>query len=362
MTYTLVNAYCKENIGDDLFIKILLDRYPSTNFIILGKKEKLSFLKENSNVKIENIYQLGPLEKVVLKFGIKNYNDIKRKKWNHFLERYKNKIDNYIILGGSMFIEEKNHNFETTELIFQNLNLAKKIVVGSNFGPYHTAKFYDFYKHNFATFDAVIFRDSYSKKLFDDVSSVRNLTDFVFNYNISKSFDEKIPNSIGISVINLSHREKIKKHEQDYLTFLRKIILDAKEENKECFLFSFCAAEGDDVIVKQLSQEFPFAKPVYYDGNIDSFLSVYSSMQTVVATRFHGLVLSLLFNQKVLGVIYSEKTLNLINDMDKNIKYIELDNLNRYHSNQLKELEVLDISKTISSATQYFETLDNFLK
>ena len=48
-----LNMYLKQNLGDDLFLKVILERYPNTVFHIQSDiNYKKTFLKKYKNVKI----------------------------------------------------------------------------------------------------------------------------------------------------------------------------------------------------------------------------------------------------------------------------------------------------------------------
>ena len=53
-----------------------------------------------------------------------------------------------------------------------------------------------------------------------------------------------------------------------------------------------------------------------YDGNnCDDIINVIQNSESILASRFHGVILGLVFKKKVLPIIYSNKTLNTLNDI-----------------------------------------------
>src|SRR6218665_211704 len=356
MEYILINAYCGKNIGDDLFLKIFIDHYPQKKFLLVGDPNNLQFLSNYSNVEIVNVNSLSIKDKIFLKLSLKSYAQIKKNKWTLFLDKYSKVISHYVILGGSMFMETNVNDFTTTDLINNKLSKAKKFVVGSNFGPYTTDEYCNYFKKLFTGYESVLFRDSYSKELFQNLANVKALTDFVFNFK--QDFEiRKEAESIGISVMNFSGRKNIEIFSKDYIDFIRKNILKAKEDGKRCYLFSFCEKEKDHLVVQHIHKEFPEVIPVYYDGHIDSFLKKFASMETMIATRFHSLVLGLLFEQRIISIIYSNKTLNLINDINADIKYITLNDLEVHDVKDIDNLRVVDVGHVKLLAKKYFEEL-----
>ena len=47
-----VKAYLNKNLGDDLFIDILVNRYPEHKFIILVANKNFSYLSKYENIKV----------------------------------------------------------------------------------------------------------------------------------------------------------------------------------------------------------------------------------------------------------------------------------------------------------------------
>lgn len=357
----LVNAYTHQNLGDDLFLETLISKYPLKNFVIVGNEEKLSFLVKKDNVRIVDIMKASLLEKLLIKIKFLSPSRFKANKWGKFLQRNSGMFSCYLILGGSMFMERGNLDWTTSNLIVHKLTDSCKLIIGSNFGPFKSAAFYDFYKEYFKKFDLVIFRDSASKELFRDLKNIKYSTDFVFNLIDRWGNGIREKNSIGISVIQLDKREHLRGYKETYLNYLDNLIKRSIEQKRSCYLFSFCESEGDNFVVDHFSQKYKQVIPVYYKGDMDEFLKIYSKVETIVATRFHALVLSLLFNQKVFSVIYSDKTYNLIRDLEVAVEYSYIKDLDRHDISRLESLKQLDITNIKEKAGIYFTELDKYL-
>lgn len=357
----LINAYTNQNLGDDLFLETLISRFPSKNFIVVGKEEKLEFLTSRENVKVIDVTVANFFDKLFLKLNILSHSDFKLSKWKKFLKRNSIDISCYMILGGSMFMERGKLDFRTSNLIVSELSNASKLVIGSNFGPYETPSFYEFHKNYFKKFDLIIFRDSASKAYFPNFRNVIFSTDFVFNLSNKWQNELKEKNSVGISVIRLDNREHLKKYKDTYLSYLDGLIKSSLQQNRNCYLFSFCEAEGDNLVVNYFLEKYKEVIPVYYKGNLDEFLKIYSKVETIIATRFHALVLSLLFKQNVLSLIYSDKTYNLIKDLGVPINYKYIKDLNSNEQLPFDLLHPSDITDIKKEAAVYFSELDKYL-
>ena len=92
-----VYAYKRQNLGDDLFIKILCERYPNTQFVLYAPNVYKDIFKDNKNLEICS--SEDKLNRVInfiaRKFGVNNYVDRK------LVEN----SDGGVYIGGSLFIQ-----------------------------------------------------------------------------------------------------------------------------------------------------------------------------------------------------------------------------------------------------------------
>ena len=140
-------AYLTENLGDDLFIKILIDRYKKHQFYSISRGFK-NYTKGNLKV-----YSNPILFDIIEEFKLEKY--------------LSNKCDLAISIGGSMYMENEKYIKD------YSFGKNKYYVLRSNFGPYKTQgyynKVYDFFKNA----EDVCFREEYSYNLFKDLPNVR---------------------------------------------------------------------------------------------------------------------------------------------------------------------------------------------
>lgn len=300
MKKVFLMAYARKNLGDDIFIKMLLDKYPQIDFYMkIKEKEFLKELSQYSNLKVmigedtdSELYQMDVME-----------------------------YDAYVYIGGSIFMEGgKVYNLSEKFLDFVKRCKNKNIpffYISCNYGPYQTKEYFELSRKNFETCTDICFRDKYSYKLFKDIDNVRYAPDFVFSYNIQ--LGEKIPNSIGISVINLDIRHDLKHIGQEYHDFLVNNVNHYIQEGNKVYLYSFCKHEQDEIVMEKLMKEFennPNVVKVRYDGDIDKFLEIYSKMEYMICARFHAIILSCICRQKMFVMSYSGKIDNVIEDLE----------------------------------------------
>jgi len=294
-------AYTRQNLGDDLFIYMLLNRYPNIQFHINIEKKEHAKLFEN----FENI-------------------TIYQSKGRKLTKENVNEYDGYIYIGGSIFMENIGSNYTVTEelLLFMEECKKQKIpfhYVSSNFGPYITQNYLNLTKEVLSNCTSIYFRDRYSANLFDKIDTVHYAPDLAFSYLPEKT--EKKVNSIGISIINLNIRSKFKEYIESYYQMLIKNIKEYIKQNKSVTLISFCKYEGDEGAIDEIMSRLPEnlkekINILKYDGNIEYFLNEYSKMEYMVCSRFHSMILSVIMNQKCKVISYSDKIDNVIKDLD----------------------------------------------
>lgn len=347
MKKVFIMAYARKNLGDDLFIKMLLDRYSHCEFYMkINNYDFLSWLDKYSNLHVIN------------------GNDTDNELVNTDINDY----DAFIYIGGSIFMEGgKVYNLSQKFLNFINKcknNNKPFCYVSCNYGPYKTKEYFELSRKAFKTCTDICFRDKYSYNLFKDIKQVRYAPDFAFTYPISNNL--KIPNSIGITVIDPSIRNDIKEIEKDYIYMLINNIKKYINADKKVYLYSFCKYEGDERIIDILINKFENnVVDVRYDGNVDEFLNLYSKMEYMICARFHAMILSSVANQKMYIMSYSKKIDNVVNDLGLNLPIVSFSEISENLDINIESFVDVDkdkISKIISKAGMQEEFIKKFIK
>src|SRR5690554_2102032 len=100
MKRVMVYAYTHFNLGDDLFIKILCERYPQTTFVLYAPKQYKYSFKEINNLRVfsNDLLMLQGFNYVCRLLNIDN----------SFQRLLAKTCDAAILIGGSLFIQNDN--------------------------------------------------------------------------------------------------------------------------------------------------------------------------------------------------------------------------------------------------------------
>ena len=304
------------NLGDDLFLNILFNKYPNVNFYIHCDEKYSKSFNSMENVNILN-YDT-PLT----------------------LDLAKREFDGIIYIAGSVFMQGKNYHedlktgFKDHAAFVSEFKKNKKpfFYISCNFGPYSLKSYYKQSKKYLKLCSDVCFRDKYSFNLFKDLSNVRYAPDAALSYSYFKV--KKIKNSVGISIIEPSIRWYLAQDKkEDYYNFLKNNILYLINEGKEIYLFSYCEEEGDTKAQKELLEIIPKKyhskiNLLNYEGDLESYLKKYGEMEYALCGRFHSMILSLIFEHKYFVTTYSDKTTNVMNDFKIKNQFIKYEEIN----------------------------------
>lgn len=348
-------AYDKTNLGDDLFIETIVNRYPNTLFYMMSDVQNKNKFKRLKNLRIINKNsQFVTLLKRIRPSLVARYEAF-----------YKNRCDAHVYIGGSIFMEYptwKNivnwWNYQADHYYFY--------VLGANFGPYTTEEYKEEMKEVFAKLKDVCFRDKYSYNLFSDVDTVRYAPDILFGYDKMPKARE-VKKQIFMSLIDCNSKEdeRLRRNSENYIEKMAEIADSYMRDGYKVLFVSFCKAENDMVAIQQVCdklshwQENRNYSVLEYDGyNSQEILLEIVESEYIVASRFHAVILGILAGKPVLPVIYSDKTKNVLNDISINSTYLDIrkitDNIENDYMNVSSDvIEVIKIK-----AENHFVKLD----
>ena len=345
MKKVFIMAYLRKNLGDDLFVKMLLEKYKNIDFYIkYDKHEYLDILARYNNLHI--LYGKDTDEEL--------YNsDI-------------NEYNAFVYIGGSIFMEGGS-SYNLSEKFYDFVKRCKEnnkpfCYISCNYGPYQTQEYFNLSRRNFNECTDICFRDLYSYNLFSDIDSVRYAPDFAFSYNTPVVQKQK--NTVGISVIDLDIRNDLKDKCDTYINFLCNNISNYIKSGNDVYLFSFCKYEGDEITIEKIISKFPNEPKLHaikYNGNVDEFLKIYNQMEYMICARFHAMILSSLVSQKIHIMSYSKKIDRVIKDLDLSFPILHFNKLTTNYELPLENFKSIE-SEKINQISKNAEKQDEAIK
>lgn len=378
----LIKAYCCKNLGDDLFIHILVNRYPKTDFMMYISPKYRETLPDSVSIigsvllraaaKIED-----KITKIIATEKDKNNKVtwLQRKLKLRELEYAQKAICNVYIIG-SGFMEHPG--YLENEYKYDMEYFQKNVfLIGCNFGPYTTQKYLDSHQILFSKAKDVCFRDSYSKELFKDLKNVRNEMDVVFTYELGEK--RVLGNDFGeyilISVVAVDKDfNATKNYNTDYLIFMKETVEYCINVKKcKVVLVGFCKQQKDDVIINEICNllDEEDKKMVYSfnypDIGIKEIMGLFKEAKEVIASRYHAMIIAMLYQKKVYTISYSDKTKNVLYDIDSNAKFVSVSDLKNisiddFFQNYYYKISAERLSEVKQSAQKQFCKLDEFMK
>lgn len=355
-------AYDKVNLGDDLFIRTIVNRYPAVTFFLWSNKENKKIFEDCKNlVVVDRDSKFNQfLNKVRASLSVR------------YQERLKKKCVAVVYIGGSIFMEYPSWknimewwNYQSSHYPFY--------VVGANFGPYQSKEYKDAMGKMFINLKDVCFRDKYSYNLFQKFDTVRYAPDILFSYPMP--IVEKKKKQIYISVINCIEKEngKYKCYALEYENMINTITNHFLNNGYYIKLVSFCKEEGDEEAVRRIKNMFcnhdryEYIQELNYNGyNYEKVLYELACSEYVIATRFHAIILSLVAKQKVFPIIYSDKSVNMLKDIRFSGEYLILSKIGNFDLENiyynLENRVQIDISDIITKSQNHFTEVDKLLK
>lgn len=360
MKKVMVKAYTQFNLGDDLFIKILCERYPRTKFILYAPKRYKSTFGKMKNIRFYHNDSLF--------VRLTNYIFRKIKFNDFFLKNIIRKCDAVVQIGGSLFIQRNDwekHLYHTKTIRKEG---QPYFLLGANFGPFTDKDYYDRYKEVFSEYTDVCFREKYSYELFQDLDNVRRADDIIFQLD-TKEIREKNKKNVIISVIKPSVRKDLQGYDEVYYSKIRDIATYFMEKEYTVTLMSFCELEGDKEAIEVIANLIPnkFSAHLikhYYNGNLQESISTIKESSFVVATRFHSMILGWLFNKAVFPIVYSDKMENVMSDINflgYSTRLQDIDNVEPERVFDALKTNRIEVYQQIKNAEGHFEKLDEYL-
>lgn len=357
-------AYLEKNLGDDLMVECLCNRYPQYKFYYCDMWKGVDSLEHCSNFfHKEDVYErwgrINHLLNIITLYKKKNL------LYDLIFRMIEKRSCCSIYIGGSLFIEGEMSNLERRmELEEKRLNVAPLFIIGSNFGPYTSIEFLEKYKNFFGKCEGVTFRDHKSTFLFRELKNINYAPDVVLNIEGKKHTHTP---RVLVSVIDLSNRKQLVNKKEEYEAYIVKLCKEIIKQGKIPVLMSFCEKEGDEkavqAIFSQLNEkEKNKVECLYYTNNVQEMLAYYQKAEYVVATRFHAMILAMKYRIPFFAFAYDYKVKNVLEDLNCDY-YCDISEITQTSFSKVLDWErkPLDITEYEKKATNQFWQLEQFL-
>lgn len=312
MKKVVLYIYDKVNLGDDLFIHTIANRYPAVKFILWSDRQNKRTFAELNNVKVVD------KDSRLLRLA----GDIHPSIVPRFRNWQEAHADAVVYIGGSIFIEYESWPQVLNWWNHQAQN-HRLYVLGANFGPYHTEAYRAAMSEVFDRAQDVCFRETYSCNLFAG-HKVRWAPDILFSCPIPETDQTK--QQVFLSVINCAAKNEgettLAAYHKQYVENLCNLSKAYISRGYTIVLSSFCKNEGDEETIAEMESALPIEvqkgvlKKICYDGtNACQILNAISQSEYIIASRFHAVVLAIAAEKPVFPIVYSDKTIHILDDL-----------------------------------------------
>jgi colanic acid/amylovoran biosynthesis protein len=307
----IVSAYLDNNIGDDLMLKLLAQRFTEHEFYLYTNKSVITKTFESfANVFVKPLH----CQKI----------DIKQSKV-------------FLTIGGSLFVDLNTFRGQINRIrrifyIKKLKRLGKKIVtLGCNLGPYTGKIGLLLTKWELRNNNLVTVRDIESLNIIKRMRSVKNYylgNDIVYNFKKEKIDD---PKSIGLGISAYRSLKNGEINIKNYIQLAKIADNYIEKTEKNVGIFAFDSEFENDVsaahhIYAQSNRKDKISIYTYL-GDSEVFIENISKCEKFIAIRFHSAILADILNIPFYPIVYSNKMDNLLNDLDYSGVRLNLDDL-----------------------------------
>ena len=295
----LLESFIDRNLGDDLMLSLLVHRYPGVNFMAV----------RDVALNGREPYCGWP------NFLVPDWGD---------LDSLLPLVDGFIVYGGSAWQDhgDNHHWFAWRRKVVEAMRRRGKfcLAIGNNIGPLKTEEGRQLFAGLACDFDHLTVRDRFSFQWLRDAGAGDKVTlcaDICFN--LATPAPARDPGLVGISV----HRSALyPERNAAYAEAVAAMVegLHARQPELRIELFGFDSiSERDDFLIDQIYHRL--GRPAFvtcrtYVGDLDGFLAAFGRCAHVFASRFHALLLALLWDIPFTPFDYMGKTAALLADLD----------------------------------------------
>lgn len=294
MKRMFVRAYFQSNLGDDLFVLSLLRRYPDVKFYLYALGDNQNAFRNEPNAVLPGAW------------------DRLRRKLTHVLRLPRQEafdgrgLDGIAAIGGSVFWEGAP---------LEDLK-ESTCLMGCNCEDSYSPAYREALTRALSRVHSCCFRDLHSYNLFREIPTVRRAPDVLFGWKPRQTRCQGA--GIGISLVAAKGVFREERAREGYYDSLAELCDLCGEENIPVRLLGFCATEGDGEAMEAVKRRV--RKPqalscTLYRGDPEELLEEMNRCETIVATRFHAMILGWVLGKNVVPILYSSKQSHVLEDV-----------------------------------------------
>lgn len=295
-----IEAYLDRNLGDDLMIRLMVQSFPEHEFYM--------FIDRGSNgIPFRDLKNLHHTD---VAFD-KNFDTTQ--------------FDAVVIIGGSIFMIPRR--LMALERMHKKFPVLRKIrsaglklaTIGCNLGPFHDkwCEWTACKQLGFSQLATV--RDKKSLSVFQaNGYQAKQFPDMLFSLNVPYALPAHKDRVLGISTYRSQFNGGPCMYYFQGLADIADAYVDRTKGKIRLFAFD-CENENDigaAYTVRLLMNHKESCEIVVYDGETDKFISSFDGCSSVIATRFHSMVIAQICGIPVLPVEYSNKMKDVLDDMN----------------------------------------------
>lgn len=285
-----------------------------------------------------------------------------------------NKAD-YLIVGGGNTVFDLSYYSNSTyklKLIFDTANkFNKKVFITSiGIGPFYRKNQLENAVGVLSDAEVITVRDekTYNYLIDAGLDNVYQSIDPVFMYQYPLKFQEKIKKNedtchIGISIIDLSINKNPEEAVRNYNNSMVKLINDLATQ-KGNIIHLYSSEPKDNDVIESIYNDIDNKSNIVLE-NIDKkedLFNLYQTLDYIIGTRMHSLIIGLTFNIPVIGISWQPKVIELFKLLNITEFVVSLEDFNKSSDVVLEKLAQLesgsmemDTEKLLMYAKQKFD-------
>lgn len=295
MKQIYVHGFFQSNFGDDLFVLSLAKRYPDTKFYVyaLGTNQN-AFLGQHNIVLPTRIDRVR--RKVTHQLGLRRQEVFDGQG-----------LDGTVVIGGSILWEGANLDFPGGD--------GPRYLIGANCESGCSEEYLQRLRKTLSGLTDCCLRDRFSKALIGDVPNVRCAPDVLYGWKPRQV--NQAGRGIGISLVGKKGCFREEGTREGYYRAIARLCDLCAEKEIPVRLLGFCDVEGDGEAIREIRSRVKSPKKLkslLYQGNPERMLYEMNKCETILATRFHAMILGWVLKKNVVPVIYDEKQAHVLED------------------------------------------------